>query len=200
MQSITTKPTYIELSLPLAADQTEWQANNREENLMRLGHKGTHLDKVLGSTVPLDYFKSRALVIDVSAFCQSRAVEAADIPWEQIHTGDFVLFHSGAMQRHGYGSRAYLDEYFELSWPVIDALIERKVRFIGLDVRGVRQNAEHREADARCEQGGVYVIENLTGTERLPVLSPLTIYAMCFDLGGSGVPCRVIAELKPHNI
>ena len=106
-----------------------------------------------------------------------------------------MIFHTGALVRHAYGSKGYLEEFFELSHEVIDRLIARRIRFIGLDARGIRGGEEHREADARCERGGVYVIENLAATEHLPACVPFVVYAACFDSGGSGVPCRVIAEI-----
>lgn len=186
---------FIDLSLPIVIDESEWQTDSREESLMRLGHKGTHLDRVLQTTVPLSYFKSRAIKIDVSTFSQQRAIEPADLPFDQIQPGDFVLIHSGAIQRHGYGSRAYFEEFFELSWAVVDQLIERQIHFIGIDARGIRQNTEHREADARCEQAGIYIIENMNQTDKLPALTPFTVYTTCFDLNSTGVPCRVIAEV-----
>jgi kynurenine formamidase len=188
---------YIELSLPPALDASGLQADSREDALMRLGHKGTHLDRMLRTTVPLEYFKSRAVAFDVSAFSQSRPVALADVPATHIRAGDFVLIRTGAMQRHGYGARAYMDEFFELSWEVIELFIERKVRFIGIHARSIRQNEEHREADARCEQAGIYVIENLACVEAAPMLSPFTVYAVWFDMGGTGIPCRVIADTTP---
>jgi kynurenine formamidase len=187
---------YLDLSLPITVNEAELQTTVREESLLRLGHKGTHLDRILRTAVPLEYFKSRAVSFDVSDFSQKRPVEADDLPLEHLRADDFVLIHTGAMKRHGYGSREYLDDFFELSWNALDLLIERRVRFIGIDARGIRQNAEHREADARCEKSGVYVIENINDAERLPMLSPFTMYTMCFDMGGTGIPCRVIAEVS----
>jgi kynurenine formamidase len=195
MEQTLNSPPFVDLSLPLAGDESELQADGREEALMRLGHKGTHLDRVLRTKVPLEYFKSRALAFDVRALARDRAVETGDLPLELVRAQDFVLIRTGAMERHGYGSRAYLDEFFELSWAVIEQLAERKVRFIGVDARGIRRNAEHAEADARCERSGIYVIENMTGTEKLPLASPFTIYVMWFDLGGTGIPCRCLASL-----
>jgi hypothetical protein len=52
----------------------------------------------------------------------------------------------------------------------------------------------HPKADKRCEQAGSYVIENMNNTEKLPTLAPFTIYTAVFNMGGTGVPCRVIAE------
>jgi kynurenine formamidase len=185
----------IDLSLPIIFEKSELQTTDREEALMNMGHKGTHLDRILRTTVPLYYFKSRAIALDVSAFSQRRTMDATDLPLEHIQAGDFVLIHTGTMQRHSYGTKEYFNNFFELSWEAIDALIERKIHFIGIDTRGIRQNVEHHEADARCERSGIYVIENITNTEKLPTLSAFFIYIAIFDMGGTGIPCRVIAEI-----
>lgn len=189
----------IDLSLPIVSKEAALQTTDHEETLMSMGHKGTHLDRVLRTTVPLKYLKNRAVMFDVSTFSQNRTVEAADLQLDNIQEGDFVLIHTGAMQRHGYGSRAYLDEFFEISWDIIDLLAERKIHFIGIDARGIRQNVEHHEADARCERSGIYVIENMANTERLLALSAFTMYVAWFDMGGTGIPCRVIAEFDPET-
>jgi kynurenine formamidase len=186
---------YIDLSLPVSPDGAAPETTARERSLMDFGHKGTHLDRLLGTTLPPDYVKSRAVQFPVDGFSANRPVTPEDIPLDRIRGGDFVLFHTGAVKRHRYGSRAYLDAYFELSWEVIDALIDKKIHFIGIDARGIRANREHREADERCERARVYVIENLQNTELLPALEPFVLYAFCFDTGGSGLPCRVIAEV-----
>ena len=186
---------FFDLTLPIRKDDADGTASERDRVIMRLGHYGTHLDKVCGSTVPLEYVRSRGLMFDVSAFSRTRTVEWEDIPGSLVEPADFVIFRTGALLRNPYGSKGYLEEFFELSHEVIDRLIACRIRFIGLDARGVRRGEEHRKADARCERGGVYVIENITGTEQLPVSVPFVVYTACFDSGGSGVPCRVIAEI-----
>ena len=100
MEQTLTAHRHIDLSLPLIIDASELQLNDRVDNLMRLGHKGTHLDRVLRTDVPLEYFKSRAVMFDVSEFSQNRPVELTDLPLECIRNDDFVLIHTGAMQRH----------------------------------------------------------------------------------------------------
>ena len=183
----------IDLSLPLEKAPAEG-ARQRESDLFRLGHYGTHLDRLLGSAIPLDYFKNRALLFDISAFSQQRPVRVNDLPLELLREGDFVLFHTGALLRNPYASKEYLSEYIEFSWELLDALLRKKVRFIGLDARGLRRNEEHRVADTLCEESGAFVIENMANTELLPERRPFTVYAACFDAGGTGLPCRVFAE------
>jgi kynurenine formamidase len=192
----TGESMYIDLSLPVVVDAAALQTRPREDALMRLGHMGTHLDRPLLTDVPLEYFQSRALKVDVSAFCSKRAVELADLPADAVLADDFVLLHTGRLRCCGYGSRAYLDAFFELAWEAIDFLAVRQVRFIGIDSRGIRMNQDHPRADRQCEQQGVYVIENMANMEQLPSLVPFTIYTAVFPVEGTGVPCRVIAQLS----
>jgi kynurenine formamidase len=186
---------YIDLSLPISDDCTGIQASAREESLMPSGHKGTHLDRLLNTKVPLEYVKSRALKFDVSKFTASHDVEPTDLAVDCIQAGDFVVLHTGCIERYGYASKAYMEEHVALSWALIESLLARKIHFIGVDARGIRENQEHRRADELCERSGTYVIENINNTTMLPANVPFTIYAFCFDLGGSGLPCRVIAEI-----
>ena len=186
---------FVDLSLPLAGIPEDGAHREREKDLFRLGHYGTHCDRLLKTEIPLEYMKSRAVKLDVSEFSRFRPVLADDIAADLIQPGDFVLLHTGAMGRNPYASKAYLDEFIEVSWECITLLLEKRARFIGLDARGLRRNEEHREADTLCERAGTFVIENLANTGALPEKTPFTLYAAWFDTGGTGVPCRAVAEL-----
>lgn len=183
-----------DLTLPLE-NTAQKDLAQRERDLFRLGHHGTHLDRLLGSTIPLEYFKSRALLFDVGTFFCERPVESRDIALDLIRAEDFILFRTGALSRNPYASPGYLKEFVEFSCDLLHDLLARKIRFIGLDCRGLRRNGEHREADLLCEKSGVFVIENMAVTKDLPEKSPFTIYAAWFDTDDSGIPCRVVAEL-----
>ena len=184
----------LELSLPIeAGDEKLSGLAGDKEALVKLGHRGTHLDRLLKSVIPLNYFKSRGLCFDVRRTEVPGLVAVSDIDLDLIRPGDFVMFRSGVMEKFAYGSREYMNAPFELDWKLIEALLELKIHFIGLDARGIRLNEEHREADTRCEKAGVFVIENLCNLEKLPD-GPFEVYAAWFDLGGSGLPVRVVAE------
>lgn len=141
--------------------------------------------------------KSRGLLFDVGQAAPLRPLTIDDIKPELVRPGDFIILRTGTMLRNAYASEGYFAEYIEASWELINLLLERKIRFIGLDARGLRQNNEHRQADLLCENNGAYVIENLANTEKLPANRPFCLYAAWFDTGGSGVPCRVCAEIEP---
>lgn len=184
---------FIDLSLPLR-EMHEENTGQREADLFRLGHHGTHLDRLLGSTIPLEYCKSRAILFDVSDFSSRRSVECDDVPLDLVRKDDFVLFRTGAMLRNPYASKDYMKEFIEFSWEMIERLLAKDIRFIGLDARGLRMNEEHRKADTLCEKAGTYVIENIANTERLPPAAPFTLHTAWFDAGGTGMPCKLIAE------
>ncbi len=186
----------FDLSLPFTCEKPLLPGNSRDEALARLGHSGTHLDRILGSAIPFEYTKSRGVLIDVSAFSQTREVQPDDLPPNFVQRGDFVMFRTGAIRRNPYGSSGYRREHVALAWETIDSLLASGVRFIGIDARAIRPDEDHREADSRCEQSRAYVIENLTNLGALPAGKPFTVYTAWFDLGGSGVPCRVAAEIE----
>ena len=66
---------FIDLTLPIRKEDAGSAASERDRAIMRLGHYGTHLDRVCGTTVPLEYVCSRGLLFDVSAFSRTRMVE-----------------------------------------------------------------------------------------------------------------------------
>ena len=183
----------LDLSLPLQKQESE-KVNPRESDLFHLGHYGTHLDRLLNTSIPTDYCKNRALLFDISDISQQRPVGVDDVPLDSVREGDFILLHTGALLRNPYASKEYLQEYIEISWELINALLEKNIRFIGLDARGLRRNEEHREADTLCERAGTFVIENVASTEQLPTDKPFVVYVAWFDTGGTGLPCKVIAD------
>lgn len=183
------------LSLPLNLE-TNPEVLGKQAHLVAKGHWGTHLDKVVEAEVPLDYFRSRGVLFDVSAV-QAREVEVGqgDVELSLVEAGDFVIFRTDIMGRHGYGGKPYMESYFELSWELVDDLLNRSVHFIGLDARGIRMGAEHHAGDLRCAERGCYVVENLANLEPLPAHTPFTVFAAWLDTGGTGLPCKVIAEI-----
>ena len=160
---------------------------------LAMGHIGTHLDTYEKTNIPLEYFKSRGVVFHVVGIVE---VCTSHIAVENIKEGDFVLFRTGQLEKYGYGKEEYFQNHPQLSNELIQELIVRKVRFIGIDAPGIRQHAEHRNADCLCERAGVYVIENLCNLDKLSNNSSMTIYAMWLDDSEvTGLRCRVLAEL-----
>ncbi|MCA1945661.1 MAG: cyclase family protein [Desulfovibrio sp.] len=185
----------VRTNIPLSVMEEKTPAAVRAADLIAQGHVGTHVDRLLGSEIPLEFSRPRALCFDVRPWSDTREIVREDLPLTLLQPGDAVLFHTGAMARHGYGSAAYLAHPLVLSWEVINELLQRKVRFIGVDAGGLRPGEDHRAVDEHCERGGAYVIENLRQLEDVPVGTAFTLQVAWFDAGGTGLPCRVVAEV-----
>lgn len=184
----------LSLQLDEKIDKKETFSTDTAEK-MKLGHYGTHLDRLLWTSIPLEHFKRRALLFDVAAFWQQKEIQCSDLELELIEAGDFIVFRTGVMAAYGYTGSEYMKIYGELSWELIKTLTDKKVSFIGLDARGIRRNDEHKEADMYTEKNGCYVIENLTGLCTLPEKIPFIIYTACFEISATGIPCKVVAEI-----
>ena len=95
------------------------QAYKQQNRIMAMGHVGTHLDTYNKSHIPLAYFKSKGIVIDVSDIGQTRDIEMKDIQEIKVEADMFVLFKTGQMKKYGYGNKDYFNLHPQLSHEVI---------------------------------------------------------------------------------
>ena len=133
-------------------------AKSQDNQHIAMGHIGTHLDTYEKSEIPIEYFKSDGVIFDVR---QKQEATPEDIDLTKIMPNAFVIFRTGQIEKYNYGDKEYFNNHPQLSKKLIEVLIEKGVRFIGVDCAGIRQHNEHEQADRLCEQNGIYVIENL---------------------------------------
>jgi len=161
------------------------------------GHAGTHLD-LMGKDYPEDYFQRPGRLFDVRGVT-GRDIEPGDFALDTVRPGDFVLFHSGCLAAHEYGTKDYVFAPIQLSGTTINALLERKISLLGIDFAGVRLPAEHAQADRLCAEAGTFVVENLYGLANLAAAvgsHSFTVHTYPMRLeGATGLPCRVVAEV-----
>ncbi len=159
------------------------------------GHIGTHFD-VMNKTFPLDYTEREAVVFDISANGQGET-QVADIDLSLVGEGMFVAFHSGCIDRMGYGGKEYFTQHPQLSMPLIQSLIDRRIAIIGVDFAGVRRGKEHTPTDQVCADHGIFIVENLCNLSAvLKGSSHARFKAYTFPVNFSGItglPCRVVA-------
>lgn len=163
----------------------------------KFGHIGTHFD-VMDKEFQLENTERKGKVFDVSHI-KDRDIEITDIDETKIEAQDFILFHTGWLKEKKYGNPEYFINHPQLSQSLITYLINKKVSMIGIDTTGIRQAAEHQEADMYCANNGVFVIENLN---QLDVLlkeagtNNFIIHTYPVNYKGlTGLPCRVVAEI-----
>ena len=162
-----------------------------------IGHTGTHFD-VMDKVFPLEFTRRKGIVFDVSAVT-GRDIEISDIDPDTLEQDMFVAFYTGYIEKESYGTKTYFAESPQLSFALIDRLLEKGISIIGLDFGGIRRGGEHVPADRHCADRGVFVVENLFGLGR--VLAAGGCFTACtYPLsctGVTGLPCRVIAEVTP---
>ena len=170
---------------------TAW--DNTAKSLV--GHLGTHFD-VMDKEFPLEYTSRKAVVFDVTNV-RGREIEISDINLELVQTDMFVAFRTGFGEEVAYGTPEYFKEHPQLSYELIDSLLEKKISVIGVDCAGIRRGAEHVPIDQKCADQGIFVIENLWDLNKVLDRNQEFIartYPMRIS-GITGLPCRVIAEL-----
>lgn len=160
-----------------------------------VGHLGTHFD-IMNKDFPLEYTERAGIVFDVSSVV-NRDIDVQDIDFSKIAENMFVAFYTGFIEREGYGTRRYFKEHPQLSFQLIDALLDRGVSIIGIDFAGVRRGGEHTPTDQRCADRGVFVVENLCNLGNVLSINQsfsAHTYPMSYA-GVTGLPCRVIADV-----
>lgn len=168
----------------------QW-AKSQDNKHIAMGHIGTHIDVYEKTNIPLDYFKCNGILFNVE---NKSEVCINDINLSLIKENDFVIFKTGQIEKYNYGDKQYFDNHPQLSNKLINALIDKKIRFIGIDCAGIRNHKEHEEADRKCEKNNIYVIENLSNLSSIKNL-PFNVYTMWLnDEEMTGLRCRVLIE------
>lgn len=189
----------VDLTLSLSSDNPIFAklAAPGKAALLAAGHLGTHLDSLLHRPIPPDWMDREAVMLDARGF--GAEIGLGLIDQAPIRAGDFVLIHTGHLARHAYGTDAYFADHPVVSWPLITALLDRGVSFIGIDGPALRTGGdEHARADRLCEENGAYVVENLANMAVLQEHAPPR-FAMrvAWIAHGhlTGLPVKVVAVL-----
>jgi len=171
----------------------EESAKNTHPSLV--GHMGTHFD-VMEEEFPLSYTQCNGIVFDVSSV-KERDVDIEDIDLNEIKENMFVAFYTGFIEKVPYGTKEYFSTHPQLSYALVDALLEKKTSIIAIDCAGIRRGKEHLPLDRHCAERGAFVIENLCDLDQV-LRQGGRFIARTFPVryeGVTGLPCRVIAEI-----
>lgn len=155
------------------------------------GHLGTHFD-VMDKAFPLEYTRREGICFDVRGLAE---IGVEDVDISRIEPGMFVAFCSGFLEETGYGSKRYRKEHPQLSYSLIETLLDKRVSIIGVDFGGIRRGCEHTPADQKCADQSTFVVENLCN---LVVVCGQRFTAHTYPMNYgemSGLPCRVVAEV-----
>ncbi len=182
----------IDLTLKITKEMLS-NIGKKDNSIFASGHIGTHFD-VMDKEFPLEYMRLQGKLIDVSNI-RGREIEIDDITPVNIEENDFVIFKTDYILETDYGSTEYFKKHPELSDPLIDHLISKKISLIGIDTAGIKRGSKHTPADQYCADNGIFVIENLNNLNAVEK-STFLVYCLPMNVQGlSGLPCRVIAEV-----
>lgn len=180
-----------DITLEITPDMIHTAGNNESKALS--GHIGTHFD-VMDRTFPLEYTRLNGVVFDCRSI-RKRVIEMSDVDMEKVKKGMAVLFCTDFIERVPYGERAYFREHPELSFALIDALLDKGVAIIGIDFCGIRRGKEHTPQDQRAADRGCFVVENLCNLSSLVGKKKVMVNTYPLKVRGiTGIPARVIAE------
>ena len=188
----------IDLTTKISEEFLEWMETSGTNKHVDSGHIGTHLDIYKKSMIPIEYFNTNGVVIDVEKIANQRDITIKDVISVEIPQNSFVLFYTGRINEFEYGSEQYFAKHPQLSHELLEYLLEKKIWFIGVDCSGIRRGDEHQAADELCESKGCYVIENLCNLHKLvdKNVKINKIYTMWLDNPrATGLPCKVLAEI-----
>ncbi len=179
----------LDLTLQVTPKMRETAGNAEKKALS--GHLGTHFD-VMNKEFPLEYTRRDGICFDVRGI---EEINLEHINPETIKPDMFVAFYTGFIEEEEYGTKRYFKEHPQLSFALIDALLEKGVSIIAVDCSGVRRGSEHTPTDQKCAEVGVFVVENLVN---LGLIAGKNFTAHTYPVNYSemsGLPCRVVAEV-----
>lgn len=183
---------FINLSLKLSTNHPlmKW-AKQQKNPYIATGHVGTHLDVYNKSNIPMDYFKNSLAIIDIP---NQPVIDLKDIDTSSLKGKEFILFKTHHMDKYSYGEEAYFNQHPELSEELIDYLCNLDFHFIGIDTPGIKNGKLHEVMDRKCEENGIYVIENICNLDQIDD-SFHTMYVTWDEAEEkTGYPCFLIAE------
>lgn len=181
----------------IAAAKRIARGDSSNVSLLTLGsHTGTHVDAPLHMDdagagvdgVSLDAMIGPAIVVDIPD--DVRAIGAADLE-ERIGSHTRVLLRSRNSARFA-ASGAFEEDFTFLAPDGAALLVERGVRFVGVDALSVEQyHAGHHRSHDALLRAGVAVVEGLA----LENVAPGEYQVVCLPLrlrGCDGAPARVV--------
>ncbi len=186
---------FIDLTVLITPNMVTDAQGNEKKALT--GHLGTHFD-VMNKEFPLEYVERNAVVFDVSTVTE-RDIDISDIDISKVKSGMFVAFHTGFIEKEGYGGRRYFKEHPQLSDDLIEKLLDLGISIIGIDCAGIRRGTEHTPKDQYCADRNVFVVENICNLKMLLLQEKSREFiANTYPVKYAemtGLPCRVVAKV-----
>jgi kynurenine formamidase len=170
-------PVYPGTEGPKLQPANTYEKDGFKETLMTMyTHTGTHMDPpahlYAGRTTldkfPITQFVGKAFVVKCSDLKEGQKItmEYINKDREKADAADFLLFNLGWDKR--WGTEAYFGDYPYIDDEVVDYIIGRKKRGVGLDVIGIDPISDENLTIHKklFEKNEIVVIENLMDLDK----------------------------------
>ena len=160
-------------------------------------HTGTHIDAPMHQTeggkhineYGLDIFCGTAKVLDVTG---EPVITYRDSFDDWIQKNDIVFFYTGHDEKYGTGG--YFTDHPALDINMVEFLVEKNVRLIGLDM----PSPDHHPfpVHRKLLENDILIIENLRNLKELRDKT-IRLYAFPLHIRADASIVRVVAEIIP---
>lgn len=159
-------------------------------------HSGTHLDGPMHLTssvsliaeIPLEQFTGPGYLVNVAG---QKIIDLGDSEFDHLVPGSVILFYTG-FDRF-YNQKEYFSFYPVLSERTALALVNKKVKMIGMD--SPSPDYAPYQIHSILLTSGILIIENLTNLSSLLPYHEFEIFAFPLKISADSSPVRVAARI-----
>lgn len=177
--------------------ERKYETDNYHNFILSTGlHVGTHIDTPMHmtdsskmiSTYSLDYFIGKGVLLNALG---DKIVTLKTEYHQIVNEHDIVLINTG-YSKHFYDNDYFIN-YPVLSEELIEFLIDKKIKILGLDTPS--PDKYPFKLHKLLFNNNILIIENLCNLELLTDVKQFTIYALPLKINSDGALARVFAKI-----
>jgi kynurenine formamidase len=159
-------------------------------------HAGTHVDcpmHLVNSATfigeyPLESFMGKATLLDVSG---QDIIAMKNEYYEKVREGEILLLYTGFDKY--YGTKEYYESHPVITEDMAKFLVERRIKLVGIDM----PSPDHMPYKAHkiLLEGGIFILENLTGLDKLLHEEDIELFAQPLKLTAEASLVRAVARV-----
>lgn len=162
-------------------------------------HAGTHIDAPLHmkdnkkfiSEYPIEKFIGNVALLDVRG---EKIIELKDEYYKNIKENDIVILFTG--WDNFYGKEEYYTKHPIVSMELVDLLIKKKVKMVGMDMPSPDRN--NYEIHNALFENDIFLLENLTNLNKLLYNEKIKLFAQPLKIESESSLVRAIASYEGY--
>lgn len=162
-------------------------------------HAGTHIDAPLHmkdnkkfiSEYPIEKFIGNVALLDVRG---EKIIELKDEYYKNIKENDIVILFTG--WDNFYGKEEYYTKHPIVSMELVELLIKKKVKMVGMDMPSPDRN--NYEIHNALFENDIFLLENLTNLNKLLYNEKIKLFAQPLKIESESSLVRAIASYEGY--